>query len=44
LSTILELANALTELNPDKTIELENYPTFDLVMEKGVGYYLHPVE
>ena len=44
LSTILELANALTELNPDKPIELEDYPTFDLVMENGVGYYLHPIE
>ena len=44
LQTILELANALTELYPDKPIELENYPTFDLVMENGVGYYLHPVK
>jgi len=44
LSTILELSKAFSEFYPDRPIELENVPTFDLVMEYGVGHYLLPVK
>lgn len=44
LSTIIELTNSFTELYPNKPIKLEDVPTYNLLMENGVGHYLLPVK
>jgi len=40
----IEIANAWTELNPDKPIIIENMPTYPEIVQNGVGHYLAVVE
>lgn len=40
----IEIANAWTELNPDKPIIIENIPTYPEIVQNGVGHYLAVVE
>jgi hypothetical protein len=42
-ATIVGIARAFTELYPDKPIDMEHLPSFEDIMEKGVGSYLLPV-
>jgi len=40
----MEIANAWTELNPDKPIIIENMPNYSEIVKNGVGHYLAIVE
>jgi len=40
----IEIANAWTELHPDKPIIIENMPNYDEIVKNGVGHYLAVVD
>lgn len=41
---VIELINAMGDIEPNKTIEVEGIPTKDELMENGLGNYLHDPE
>ncbi|MFK4784762.1 succinylglutamate desuccinylase [Fusobacterium sp. MFO224] len=43
-SGIIELINAMGEVEPDKAMEVEGIPTKDQLMENSLGNYLHDPE
>ncbi len=40
LTAIVELINVFSEMNPDKTVVIENVPAMEELKSKGVGYFL----
>lgn len=44
LSTVLMLAKVFSEMNPEKTVLIENIPGLEEVKEKGIGHFLRPVK
>ena len=41
LAGITEILNAYNELNPDKTIAVDNIPAYESVLSEGIGSFLH---
>lgn len=44
LATIEELLAAYNEAHPDRAVELEGLPTYEEVLERGIGAFLQPTD
>jgi len=40
VTSVVEVANALAELLPDKAVKIEGAPAYKDMVEKGIGTYL----